>query len=63
MDHCRIWAGSQRTRVVENSRGRKLYRWRISKLGVKEKQHEFQVKMAENAEQFSELVESVLILA
>ena len=36
-----------------------MYRWRIDKLEVKEKQREFQEEMAKNAERFSELLESI----
>ena len=36
-DHCLIGAESQQSRVIKNRRGRKLYRWRIDKLEVKEK--------------------------
>ena len=50
---------SQQTSVIKNRRGRKLYRWRIDKLEVKEKQQEFQQEMDKNAVQFSELWENI----
>ena len=37
-DHCLIWTGSQQTRIIKKRRGRKLCRWRVDKLEVKEKQ-------------------------
>ena len=50
---------SQQTRVILNRRGSKLYRWRIDKLEVKEKQQEeFQQVMAKSTAQFSKLLES-----
>ena len=36
-----------------------MYRWRIDKPEVKEKQREFQEEMAKNAERFSELFENI----
>ena len=57
-DHRLIWTESQQTRVIKNRRGRKLYRWRIDKLEVTEKQREFQEEITKNAERFSELLES-----
>ena len=56
-DRCLIWTGSRETRVIKQIRGRKLRRWRIDKLQVKEKREEFQEEMAKHAEQFSELLE------
>ncbi|MEP1953909.1 MAG: hypothetical protein ABJJ26_03135 [Algoriphagus sp.] len=58
-DHCLIWTDSQQTRVIKHRRGRKLPRWRIEKLQVKEKREEFQEEMAKNAEQFSERLERI----
>ena len=43
--------------MKKNRRGRN-YRWRIDKLKVTLKQQEFQ-EITENAEQFSELLESI----
>ena len=45
-DHCLIWTESQQTRAKRNRRGRKLYKWRIDKLEMEEKQKEFQEEMA-----------------
>ena len=45
-DHCLIWTDSRQTRVIKQRRGRKLHRWRIDKLEVKEKREEFQEEMA-----------------
>ena len=58
-DHCLTWTYSQQTRMIKNRRGRKLYRWRIDKLEVKEKQQELQREMKKNAVQFSVLLESI----
>ena len=49
----------QQTRAIENTRGRKLYRWRIHKLEVKEKQQDIQEETAKRAKQYSELLESI----
>ena len=42
----------------KHRRGRKVYRWEIEKLKIKEKLEEFQEEMAKDAEQFSEAVEN-----
>ena len=55
----KIWADSRQTRIIKRRRGRKLHRWRIGKLEVKEKREELQEEMAKNAEQFSELLEII----
>ena len=57
--HDLIWTESQPTRAKINRRGRKLYKWRIYKLEIEEKQHEFQEEMTKNAVRFSELVKIV----
>ena len=51
-----MWTDCQQTRIIQNRRGRKLYRWRVDKLDVKEKQQEFQRETKEN---FSELLENI----
>ena len=58
-DHCLIWTEGQQTRAKRNRWGRKLYKWRIDKLEMEEKQQEFQEKMAKNAVKFSKLLKSV----
>ena len=50
---------SQQTRVIKNTRDRKLCRWKIDKLKLKEKRQEFQEEKAKTAVQFSKLLESM----
>ena len=38
-DHCLIWTENQQARGKRNRRGRKLYKWRIDKLEMEEKQN------------------------
>ena len=55
-DHCLKWTNSKQTRIIKNRRGRNLYRWRVDKLEVKEKQQEFKREMKRNGVQLSELL-------
>ena len=58
-DYCQILTESQQARVIKSRRSRKLYRWREDKLQLKKRQQEFQEAMANNAQRFSELLDSI----
>ena len=58
-DHSLEWTESQHTKARRSRRGRKLYKWRIDKLDMEEKQREFQEEMVRNAVKFFELLEQV----